>query len=43
MFEYISSEMDKKEVFEHWDKMNFHEGLKGQLNEKVSKLYEYKE
>lgn len=43
MFEYICNEMDKKKVFEHWDKMNFHEGLKGQLNEKVSKLYEYKE
>ena len=33
---------NKEKIFERWDKLGFCKGLKGDLNEKVSKLYEYR-
>ena len=32
---------DKEKAFKRWDKLGFCKGLKGNLDEKVSRLYEY--
>ena len=39
----MNKKRDEREIIKRWDKLGFCDGLKGEIDENISSLYEYHE